>query len=290
MTFGSMYFDKKKAETRGKDKNEYIPRSCEIIAIKDLTNDVRHFKVKFKDGKDFDYLPGQFVQVSIFGVGEAPISITSSKLAGDELELAIRRVGILTNAIHKLKAGDEIFIRGPYGNSFDYKAAQGKNIVFVAGGIGLVPLRSLIRTMLHEKEKYGPITLLYGARCPGDCVYVDEVEKWMKIEGFDALLTVDSPDDGWGGNVGVVTTLFEKFDFKPEETVGFLCGPPIMIKFVNLTLTQKGMDPGDIVTTMEMHMKCGLGKCGHCNIGHKYCCTDGPVFTYAELKKLDVEE
>lgn len=284
------FIDKKEAVTMAKDKNEFIPRACETTSIKDLTADVRHFTVKFKDGKSFNYNPGQFVQVSIFGAGEAPISITSSQVAGDGLELAIRKVGILTNAIHKLKVGDEIFIRGPYGNSFDYKAVQGKNIIFVAGGIGLIPLRSLIRTVLSEKEKYGKIRLLYGAKCPIDCVYIDEIDKWTKTDGFEALLTVDSPDQGWKGNVGVVTTLFNKFDFNPAGTAAFVCGPPIMIKFVNLTLLEKNMDPGDIVTTMEMHMKCGIGKCGHCNIGHKYCCTDGPVFTYAELKKLDVEE
>lgn len=271
-------------------KNEYLPRAVEITKIRDLNPEVRHFTLKFKDGEEMDYKAGQFVQVSLFGKGEAPISITSTREANQPLELAIRAVGSLTNAIHELKEGDELFVRGPYGNNFDWKAAKGKDILFVAGGIGLIPLRSLVNSVLAHRKDYGKIWILYGAKCPTDCVYNDELEKWSKIDGVEVLRTVDSPSDGWKGNVGVVTTLFEKIDFNPKKTIAYMCGPPIMIKFTNLALEQKSMDPNDIITTMEMHMKCGIGKCGHCLVGHKYCCTDGPVFTHAELKVLGAEE
>lgn len=283
------FVERKQSCTKNRQGNEYLPRACRIVKLRDLNHDVRHFTLRFKDGRPFEYLPGQFVQVSLFGVGEAPISITSSSQAGDELELAIRRVGALTNTIHTLGEGDELFVRGPYGNSFDYKALKGHDVIFVAGGVGLVPLRSLIRTVLHRREDYDRISLLYGARCPGECLYMDEVDQWSRVRDFQVHYTVDSPDEGWKGNVGVVTILFEKIEIKPDHTVAFICGPPIMIKFANLGLEQRGMDPQDIITTMEMHMKCGIGKCGHCNIGQKYCCTDGPVFSQAELKKLDME-
>lgn len=272
------------------EHNEYLPRAVEITHIRNLNAEVKHFTLKFKDGKPFDYKPGQFVQVSVFGVGEAPISITSSQEVGQELELAIRAVGSVTRAIHKLKEGDELFVRGPYGNYFPYSEFKGKDILFIAGGIGLIPLRSLINTILHHRKDYGKIWVLYGSKCPADCVYSDELEKWGKIDGIKVLQTVDSPAEGWKGNVGVVTTLFDKVEFNPENTIAYLCGPPIMIKFCGLSLEEKEMDPADIITTMEMHMKCGIGKCGHCIVGHKYCCTDGPVFTYAELKALGAEE
>lgn len=286
----AVYCDKKGAKTKKRDGSEFVPRACRILKLRDLNHDVRHFTLEFKDGQDFNFLPGQFVQVSIFGVGEAPISITSSREVGDNLELAVRSVGSLTGAMHRLKVGDELFVRGPYGNSFDYRGMAGKNILIVAGGIGLIPLRSLIRTILGRRESYGTISLLYGARCPIECVYMDEMREWEKMSGISVFYTVDSPDEGWLGNVGVVTTLFEKIEIESKNTKAIVCGPPIMIKFANLALEERKMDPADIITTMEMHMKCGIGKCGHCNIGHKYCCTDGPVFTQAELKKLGVEE
>jgi sulfhydrogenase subunit gamma (sulfur reductase) len=271
-------------------KNEYLPRAVEIAKIRDLNQDVKHFSLKFKDGAPFEYKPGQFVQVSLFGVGEAPISITSTYERGDKLEIAIRKVGSLTNAVHELKEGDEMFIRGPYGNSFPWKEFRGKDILFIAGGIGLLPLRSVMNAILHHRKDYGKVWILYGAKCPIECVYADELERWSKMENVKVLRTVDSPDEGWKGNVGVVTTLFKQIEFDPENTIAYVCGPPIMIKFTNLTLEEKNMMPANIITTMEMHMKCGIGKCGHCIIGHKYCCTDGPVFTAAELKALTAEE
>ncbi|MBU0672378.1 MAG: FAD/NAD(P)-binding protein [Candidatus Margulisbacteria bacterium] len=279
-----------KVKTKKGAENEYLPRAAEITKIRDLNPEVKHYTLKFKDGKALEYKPGQFVQVSLFGVGEAPISITSTFERGDDLEIAVRKAGSLTNAIHELKEGEELFIRGPYGNSFPWQEYKGKDILFVAGGIGLLPLRSVMNAIFHHRKDYGKIWVLYGSKCPTDCVYSDELVSWSKIEDVSVLQTVDSPASGWKGNVGVVTTLFSKIEFDPDKTIAYLCGPPIMIKFTNLTLEEKKMRPDDIITTMEMHMKCGIGKCGHCLIGHKYCCTDGPVFTYAQLKTLGAEE
>ena len=271
-------------------KNEYLPRAATITKIKDLNAEVRHFTLKFSDGQAFEFKPGQFVEVSLFGIGEAPISITSTFERGDALEIAVRKVGSLTQALHQLKVGDEIFVRGPYGNTFPWQEFKGKDIIFVAGGIGLLPLRSVMNAIFHHRQDYGKVWVLYGSKCPTDCVYTDELAAWNKIENVQVQQTVDSPAAGWQGNVGVVTTLFENIEFNPENTIAYLCGPPIMIKFTSLTLENKGLRPDDIITTMEMHMKCGIGKCGHCIIGHKYCCTDGPVFTYAQLKTLGAEE
>ncbi len=279
-----------KVKNQGKNKNEYLPRAAEIIKVRDLNAEVKHFTLKFKDGKAMEYKPGQFVQVSLFGVGEAPISITSTFERGDDLEIAIRKAGSLTNKIHELKEGDELFVRGPYGNTFPWQEFKGKDILFIAGGIGLLPLRSVMNAIFHHRKDYGKIWVLYGSKCPDDCVYEEEFEQWSKIDNVQVLRTVDTPASGWKGNVGVVTTLFDKIEFNPDKTIAYLCGPPIMIKFTNLTLEEKGLRPDDVITTMEMHMKCGIGKCGHCLIGHKYCCTDGPVFTYAELKAIGAEE
>jgi len=279
-----------KAKNQGKNKNEYLPRAAEIVKVRDLNPEVKHFTLKFKDGKPMEFKPGQFVQVSLFGVGEAPISITSTFERGDDLEIAVRKVGSLTNKIHELKKGDELFIRGPYGNTFPWQEFKGKDILFIAGGIGLLPLRSVMNAIFHHRKDYGKIWVLYGSKCPDDCVYEEEFEKWGKIDNVKVLRTVDTPSSGWKGNVGVVTTLFKEVEFNPDKTIAYLCGPPIMIKFTNLTLEEKGLRPDDVITTMEMHMKCGIGKCGHCLIGHKYCCTDGPVFTYAELKAIGAEE
>lgn len=269
--------------------NEYIPRSTTIEKIINLNTDVKHFTLKFNDNKSFDFKPGQFVQVSIFGKGESPISITSTKERGDALEIAVRKAGSVTNAMHELNEGEELFIRGPYGKSFPWQEYKGKDIVFVAGGIGLLPLRSVINAVLNHRNDFGKVWILYGSKSPEESVYSNELERWGKIKDVKVLLTIDKPSPGWGGNVGVVTTLFDQVEFNPENTVAYVCGPPIMIKFAIKALEEEKMQARDIVTTMEMHMKCGIGKCGHCIIGEKYCCTDGPVFTAEELKKISSE-
>jgi NAD(P)H-flavin reductase len=267
------------------EKNEYLPRKACIRALRDLSHDVRHFTLSFVDAVPFSYEPGQFVQVSLFGAGEAPISITSSHQAGDSLELAIRRTGKLSDALHTLKVNDELFIRGPYGRSFDCHCARGRDVLFLAGGIGLVPLRSLVRTMITHRHDYGRIWLLFGAREPADLVYLDETREWEKAGNFKVLLTVDHGDSGWKGAVGIVTTLLKDFTGDPAKTTAYVCGPLVMIRHGCLALIDRGFEAERIITTMEMHMKCGIGKCGHCNIGNLYCCTDGPVFSCAALRE-----
>ncbi len=266
-------------------ENMYIPREVEVLSIKDesASKDTKNFELKFKDGKPFTYKPGQFVEVSIFGYGEAPISITSSPHMTN-LELCIRNMGGMTAQVHRLKVGDSMYVRGPCGNSFPYDVAKGKRVLFVAGGLGLAPLRSLINEMVKNKNDFEKITVLYGARTPGDLLFTDELAKWAKE--VEVLQTVDKACDGWSGNVGVCGTLFKKTEIIPDKTVAYVCGPPIMIKFAIKDIKGLGFKDENIITTLERKMQCGVGKCGHCNIGHKYACIDGPVFSYAQLKEL----
>ena len=274
-------------------KNNYIPYPAKIESIKDETYDTKTFKVKFEDKKladSFTYKQGQFMQVSVLGVGEAPISITSSPSRKGFLEFTIRGTGEVTNAIHKLKEGDIIHLRGPYGNEFPFKELKGKNIYFIAGGIGLAPVRSLINLVMDNRKDFGHIKILYGAKTPKDMCFNDELEAWKKIENTEVFLTVDKPCDGWGCSVGVVTELWKETDVKPDNAVAVVCGPPIMIKFVNMQLLKSDFAKKDIIMTLERYMKCGIGKCGHCNVGEKFICIDGPVFTQQEVELMPAKE
>ncbi|GAF73898.1 unnamed protein product, partial [marine sediment metagenome] len=238
-------------------KNEYIPYPAVIEAIQTESFDTKTFKVRFKDkkvGKSFVYKPGQFVEISVLGAGEAPISIASSPLRKRFLEFTIRAVGRLTRALHKLKAGEMIYIRGPYGNSFPYEEIKQKNLYFVAGGIGLPPLRSLIKTVFDRRPDYGKIKILYGAKTPDEICFKEELKAWKKIPDTELLLTVDQPDDAWKENVGVVTTLWDKTDMDASGSVAFVCGPLIMIKFSVQRLQQSGFKARDIYMSLERYM------------------------------------
>lgn len=272
----------------------YVPRPAIIENVKKLTYDTNLYTVKFKyngeskSSSENDYKCGQFVQVSILGAGEAPVSICSGPTDEGCFQLCVRNVGRVTGALHKLKKGGELGIRGPYGNFFDVGELKGEDIIFIAGGIGLAPLRSVIKYVLARRESFGQITLLYGARTKEDIVFDDELKKWSKEKAFDVFTTIDKPQKGWAGHVGVVTTLMDKIKGK-SDVKALVCGPPIMIHFVIVELLNAGWDEEDIITTLERHMKCGVGKCGHCYIGGKYVCTDGPVFTYAQINQMAVE-
>lgn len=271
-------------------KEIYLPDIARIDKIVEETGDVKTYTIRFKDKnvqKQFDYKPGQFVELSVFGVGEIPISITSTPTRTGFIELSIKDVGAVSGAIHKLLLKSEIGIRGPYGNGFLYQELNHKNLVFVGGGIGLAPLRSLINYVLDNRSSYGDISILYGSRTPSDLVFKDEIKKWEERKDIEALITVDREDSSWKGNVGVVTTLFEKSRMSKENCVAFVCGPPIMIPFVIKDLLKLGFTEDTIISTLERHMKCGVGKCGHCCIGDKYICVDGPVFTYREMKTME---
>jgi len=274
-------------------KSEYLPYPAIIDSIEQESFDTRTFRVVFTDEKireGFEYRQGQFAQVSCIGAGEAPISISSSPHEREILEFTIRKMGRLTAALHKLKVGDALYIRGPYGNSFPFEEVKGKNLLFIAGGIGLPPLRSVIRLVFHHRGDFGKVKILYGARTPGELCFKKEIKRWGKLPDAQVLLTVDKPDKDWKGNVGVVTTLWDKTEISGKEAVAYVCGPPVMIKFVVKTLLDSGFEEDKIFITLERYMKCGIGKCGHCNIGGKFVCIDGPVFAYSQIKKFPEKE
>jgi len=267
--------------------NPYLPDLAVIKDIKDLTYDTKLFSLSFKDKnlqRKFDYKPGQFVEIGVFGFGEAPISITSSPSTKDYFDLCIKNMGEVTNKLHQMKKNDNVYIRGPYGNGFPFDEVKNKDVLFVAGGIGLAPLRSLINEMLAHRNEFGKIQVLYGARTLDDMIFTHELEEWSKK--IKVLTTVDKRDFRWKGNVGVVGTLLTNIKGETENATAFICGPPIMIKFVIQDMVKLGFKDENIITTLERRMHYGIGKCGHCNIGGKYVCIDGPVFSYKQIKEL----
>jgi len=269
--------------------NIYLPHLATITEIEPQTPDTTMFRVVLDDStlaKSFTYLPGQFAELSIFGVGECPISIASAPTRKGFLEFCVRAVGQVTNALHELDVGGKIGVRGSYGNSFLLPQLEGRNLLFIGGGIGLAPLRSLINYALDNRDHYGEVEVIYGARSPQDLVFKEELKSWGEEEGVTVYLTVDRGDETWRGPVGFVPPFLREINPSPQEKVAFTCGPPIMIKLVMEALEEMGFPADRIVTTLEMKMKCGVGKCGRCNIGSSYICRDGPVFTLEQLKAL----
>lgn len=264
--------------------NPYTPFPAEIEEVRAETPDIKTFRLKIP--QEFTYKPGQFVEVSVFGVGEAPISITSNPNRKGILELSVKKIGAVSSALHNLEAGDFFYIRGPYGNGFPIEELEKKDVLFVGGGVGLPPLRSLINFMLDDRKSYGRIILLYGARTRQDLAFKEELDAWSKGKHVEVHVTVDRGDDHWTGNVGVVPKLLDNVRLdNAKETYAVVCGPGVMIKFTVKGLLEKGFAEEKIILSMERMMKCGVGKCGHCGIGDKYTCIDGPVFKYSELKK-----
>jgi NAD(P)H-flavin reductase len=267
----------------------FLPEIARLADAWDETPDTKTFILRFRDSqveKNFHFRPGQFLELSVFGHGEAPFCIASSPTRPQALETTVRCTGQLTDALHKLGAGAEVGVRGPFGNGFDVGAAYGKDLLFVAGGIGLPPLRSLIWNVLDERSRFGKVTILYGARTPLDLVYKHELEEWAKRSDVEFRVTVDVGQPGWTGKVGVVPTLFKSVTFHPESTLAYVCGPPIMIRIVVQDLLALGFKEESIISTLERMMQCGIGKCNHCAIGHRYVCRDGPVFNYGQIREL----
>jgi sulfhydrogenase subunit gamma (sulfur reductase) len=260
----------------------YLPIPVKIADVADMTQDVKLFRLEKPGG--FSYSPGQFLMVSVWGAGEIPISFASTDGIHDTIELCIRKVGLVTSALHQLKGGDSVGIRGPLGKGFPFEKACNRDVLFVAGGIGLAPLRSLINLVIDRRGDFGRVALIYGSRTPSEVLFMQEVLNW-KEKGIDVILTVDVGSDVWEHHTGVVTEFLHKNIIFYHEGVAFICGPHVMISAVMRELSFKGMQPEHIVTTLEAHMKCGVGKCGHCYNGGRYICTDGPVFSYAELKR-----
>jgi sulfhydrogenase subunit gamma (sulfur reductase) len=269
--------------------NVYLPHIAVIEKIIDETPGIRNFHFNFKDKalkESFTFESGQFGEYSIFGIGEATFCISSSPTRRDHLEFAVQRAGKVTNALHRLGVGAEIGFRGPFGNSFPLDYLAGKNLVFVAGGIGLAPLRSLVWNVIDNRAKYGDVSIIYGARSPADLCFKYDLEAWGKDATLKMTTTVDRGTDEWKGNVGFVPAVTEKVAPSPKNAVAIVCGPPVMIRFTFPVLEKLGFTPENMITTLEKRMKCGIGKCGRCNIGEIYVCRDGPVFSYARIKSF----
>lgn len=270
-----------KNNLKNNNGNIYIPLNGKIEEITQLTPDVRLFKVK--TDVPIDYIPGQFFMVSVWGAGEVPISVASLPEKDGTIEFCIRKTGVVTSAIHSLETGQSIGLRGPYGNGFPLNISKGRDVVIVAGGIGIAPLKPLVQQFIKNHKEAGRVTLLYGSRTPDEIIFRDEVEGWAK-SGITAVLTVDKGNDNWNGSVGLVTGFWPEVRTNFKKAAAYICGPEVMIKAAMRDLFFLGMSDERIITTLEAHMKCGVGKCGHCYAGPKYICTDGPVFSYREIK------
>ena len=280
------------------NNNPYIPMPVQIAKVIDEvdTHDIKTFRFTFlnkEDEQNFKYMPGQFAELSIYGKGESPIGIASSPTQQGFVEFTVQRAGtvvpgLVTSALHDISEGGEIGIRGPMGNSWPIEFLEKKNIVVVGGGFAFTTLRSLINYMLHKdnRSRFGEITVIYGARTPGLLLYKDELAAWEKRDDIKSVITVDKGDETWKGRQGFVPVVCKEVAPKPANTVAVICGPPIMIKFTLPVFFDLGFSKENIITSLEMRMKCGIGKCGRCNVGYKYVCIDGPVFSLAELEEL----
>ncbi len=269
--------------------NPLLPQVCEIVKIVDETPDIKTFTVKTLDGKKpFTPLPGQLGMFSVVDFGEGMFSITHQ--GEDYLDFAIKRCGLMTDALHTVDVGQKIGLRGPFGNCFPYEEIKGKDVIIIGGGVGCAPVRSLIYWILEHRADYGKLSIIYGGRSKEDlCFKEDLFENWPKEPNTDVYTTIDRAQEGWDGHVGFVPAYLEELKFSPENSVAVVCGPPIMIKLCMETLSKMGFTDEQLITTLEMRMKCGIGKCGRCNIGSKFICLDGPVFSQAELRDLPDE-
>ena len=267
----------------------YVPIKARIVAVRKMTDLEKVFTIELPDGLSINHAPGQFVAVSVLGVGEAPISISSSPSRSQEnFDLCVRRVGDVTNALHKLSPGDYIGVRGPFGNGFPIRKFWGKDMLFIVGGLGLAPVRSLINQVLDERSRFGLVNILYGVRNPTEFLFTEDLEIWEARDDIDLKLTVDHPGDLWTGNVGVITTLIPQVKVYAPNTIAVIVGPPVMYKFVLVELLGLGLGirEGNIWLSLERRMKCGVGKCGHCQMNNIYTCREGPCFSYAQIKHL----
>ncbi len=264
----------------------YKPEIAKINRIEKLTKTESLLDIELLSGKSLGHQPGQFVEVSVFGVGEAPISISSAPSDLAPFQLCVRAIGNVTSAMCSKKPGDKIGIRGPFGKGFELKHFKGKDILFVAGGLGLAPLRSLIWSVLKSRKDYGKVYILYGAKRPQELLFKEELKNWKERKDVEYHVTVDVGDEKWQDNVGVITTLFPYIQFDPAKTQAVIVGPPIMYRFVIRELKNRGIPDEKIWVSLERKMKCGVGKCGHCQINNIYVCQDGPVFNYEKIKNL----
>ena len=270
-------------------ENPYIPELARITDIRDESPKVRTFTIALRNERPFPYKPGQFVELSVFGTGEFPVSISGILApARGGFRVSVRQSGAVTTNMMKLPVGATVGIRGPFGNGFPLDALAGRDVLLIAGGVGISPLKYLAECLLEQRDRYGKITLLYGSVSPSEVLFRDVLESWGGEEGrrngLETVLTVDAPSDGWEGNVGVVTELLGKVEVSPEKTNAVICGPSVMMRFTTERLIAMGF-PGDhLFLSFERRMQCGMGMCGHCMIGEKRVCLDGPVFEYEAVK------
>lgn len=275
--------------------NPYQPWLATIDDIREEVGGVRPiktFRLKFQDKNiqnNFTYLPGQCTMITLLGQGECFFAISSSPTKKDYIEVSVMKLGKVTTALHECEPGDVVGVRGPYGNNFDVDGWQGKNLVFIGGGIGQAPLRSLINYVVDNRKKYGKLDVIYGARSSKDLSYKQEFAELEKRKDVDVHLSIDVAEDSWKKFVGFVPNNLLEVKPSPKNSIAITCGPPIMIKFVIQNLEKLGFTDDQIFTTLEMRMKCGIGKCGRCNIGNLYVCKDGPVFSYQQLKNIQGE-
>lgn len=271
-----------------KGRQLYLPRPARVAGAKQVSEKEMLLELKLCDGSDLGHQPGQFVEVSVYGIGECPISVSSSPTRRGSFDLVVRKVGNVTSALHRLKCGDTVGIRGPFGRGFDVEFLKGKDILFIGGGIGMVPLRSLIDYVLDKRADYAKVTILYGCKDPAELIFPEERRRWESLQDVDYRITVDRcrPEDNWKGHVGVITTLIPDLELNPETTYAVVVGPPIMYKFVIMSLKEENLPDDHIILSLERRMKCGVGKCGHCQIGDLFVCRDGPVFNYSEIEHL----
>jgi NAD(P)H-flavin reductase/formate hydrogenlyase subunit 6/NADH:ubiquinone oxidoreductase subunit I len=270
------------------EKIDFVPKLATIVKKIPMTASETFFEVQFNDGSDLEYTPGQFIEVSVFGVGEAPISVSSSPTKNGTFEICVRRIGNVTTKLTGLNEGDIIGIRGPFGIGFDTDFLQGKDLLFIAGGLGIAPLRSLFNYVLDKRSEFGKVTMLYGCKEPCELLFSEEVESWSKRDDIEHKLTVDKCPESefWEGNIGVITTLIPEVDFDPVKTYAVVCGPPVMYKYVIQELKKRNLPDDHITISLERRMRCGVGKCGHCQINQIYVCKEGPVFNYADIKDV----
>ena len=270
--------------------NPMKPYLGTLTGVKDMADGIKLFQVRLNDDIEREqfnhYAPGQFAFLSAFGVGEAPFGLASVPRRTEALEFAIMEIGTVTAALHRMEPGEIVGVRGPLGNCFPMDEFKGKNIVVLGGGIGGAPLRPVIQTILGNRADYGHLDILWAAREPSLLVFTDEYDEWRVAPDTALHLTVERADGDWRGNLGLITQLLEKVAPSPENAVAVICGPPLMIKFTTLTLSKLGFAPEQMIMTLEAKMKCGIGKCGRCNMGDKFVCIHGPVFTYTQVSSF----
>lgn len=264
----------------------FVPRQATILHTSSPTATEKHFTLRFDDGKGLDFMPGQILEVGCFGYGEIPVGIASSPTRPYTFDILVRTVGRVSTAINSLGVGDTLNVRGPLGHGFDIDSLRGHDVMILSGGIGLAPTRSLIQYILDKRGDFGRFVLLYGARDPLQLLFPTDRAEWRASHAVDYHETVDRADVSWTGNVGVITTLIPKVKVTPDTRV-IICGPPVMFQFVIRELNALGIARENIFVDLERRMKCGVGKCGHCQINDKYCCVDGPVFTLSEIQALE---